>query len=131
MRTRNNVTRNVIQFNLILDELGPPKLEKRESNIDFLNVPSTSKSLTMTSEDELSNKPNKDLKKINDPLLFLPKSNKSGENDLFSRVSSSRKSDLSDESFSENSFDFSTEKDLSCDNSDSSTTGLLAFLITF
>jgi len=115
---------------LILDELSLPKLEKRESSIDFLNVPSTSKSLSMISEDDISNKPKKDLKNINSPLLFSPKSNKSGENDLFSCVSSSRKSDLSDEAFSENSLDFSTEKSSSHDNSDSSTTGLLSFLKT-
>lgn len=89
-------------------------MENIESSVDYQNVPSTSKFLSMTHENDLFNKSNEDLTCLN----------KSRENNLFLSVSSSRESDISDGSFSENSVDCLNEESLSHGSSDSSTTGL-------
>lgn len=118
-------------INLILDGPSQMKLDKKESSVDFLNVPSTSKSLPFFVEDKLSSKSDEKQHTINKSLYFVPKYDKSEECDLFSNSSPSIESDISNGALSENSLDFSSEESLSNDITEDKTMllGLYIFLI--
>lgn len=116
---------------LILDESSQIKLENNESNINYLDVPSTSKSLAFPmKEDNLSNiKSDEGQQNINKSIYFVSKTNITEKCDLFYNASPSIESDHSTGSFSENSVDFSPDDNVSNDVKDYNTTlGLYIYL---
>lgn len=120
----------LILINLILDGPSQMKLDKKESTIDLLNVPSTSKSLPFIVDDKFSSKCDEKQYNISKSLYFVSKNDKSEECDLFSNSSSSIESDISNGPLSENSLDFSSEDSLSNDITEGNTMilGLYIFL---
>lgn len=105
----------LILIHLILDGPSGMKLDKKESTIDLLNVPSTSKSLPFIVDNTFSNKSDEKQHAISKSLYFVSKNDKSEECNLFSNSSPSIESDISNGSLSENSLDFSSEESLSND----------------
>jgi len=91
-------------------------LENTNPSINHHDIPSTSKSSSfLGKEDNVSNKNINivDQQNINESIYFVSKPIKTQEFNISSNVSSSIESDNSNDSFSENSVDFSPEESLS------------------
>lgn len=114
-------------FIFTLDEPSKIEKEKQESSIAYQDIPSTSKSVSLNKDDELSNDKLDVNQHINKSIYFESTSYKTEEIDVFRNTSPSIESNHSDCSFSENSLDFSSDENVS--ENDPVLLGLLLIVI--
>lgn len=112
---------------LLLDEPSQVELEKKESTTtNYLDGPSTSKSLSLVKRDNLFND---EKQTTNNLIYFMDKDDKLEYDDVFYNTSPSVVSNQSHSSFSENSVDFSSDECLSNDVSKNNMTlGLVTII---
>lgn len=102
---------------LILDESSQTKKENKNAIINPQDIPSTSKTFSFQeNEDNISKRISVDQQHINESIYFASKSIKTEELNIFNNDSPTIESDNSNDSFSENSVNFSPEESLSEDD---------------
>lgn len=110
----------------MLDESSQTKKENKNSIINPQDIPSTSKAFPFQeNEDNISKRISVDQQHINESIYFASKSLKTEELNVFNNDSPTIESDNSNDSFSENSVNFSPEESLSED--DAKLQGLFKF----
>lgn len=95
----------------ISDECGEKKSENRELTLDYQSIPSTSKSVPVIKDDLSINQSVGDKQDTIKSMYFESNTYKLKEYDECSNTSPSAGSDISNDPFSENSLDFSSEED--------------------
>ncbi|KAE9525179.1 hypothetical protein AGLY_014423 [Aphis glycines] len=100
-----------------IDESSQTKKENKNSIINPQDIPSTSKAFSFQeNEDNISKRISVDQQHINESIYFASKSLKTKELNVFNNDSPTIESDNSNDSFSENSVNFSPEESLSEDD---------------
>ncbi|XP_027836268.2 DNA excision repair protein ERCC-5 homolog [Aphis gossypii] len=100
-----------------IDESSQTKKENKNSIINPQDIPSTSKAFPFQeNEDNISKRISVDQQHINESIYFASKSLKTEELNVFNNDSPTIESDNSNDSFSENSVNFSPEESLSEDD---------------